>query len=890
MPLLSTKLSIPPPRLALVPRPHLVSRLNQGMTRLLTVISAPAGSGKTTLVSEWHRSVEKKIPLTCLSLDPEDNHLSRFLTYLVAALRTLKPDLPEVAPGLLPLGEPTPLQVMLTNLINDLGGLSEHAGLVLDDYHLITTEAVHWVVAFLVDHLPPQLHLVLITRTDPPLPLARLRARDQLVEISTLDLKFTPAEAEAFLSRSMGLELSQDEVAVLAQRTEGWVAGLQLAALAMQNPRSVEEEISGRSSWINAFAHRFSGSHLYVADYLSEEVIDRQTKPVQDFLLKTSILDGLTAELCDHLMERSDSQQMLRQLDQANLFLVPMDDHRSWYRYHHLFVDLLRSRLRETALHELPGLHDRAAKWYEQHGFVSEAIKHARSAGNWQMAAQIVENNAMARLLSGDSVTVLAWVDAVAPLLQERPWLGIYQSWARIITGEIDLIEPSLKMTERWIEINPSNLTAQEMGYHIDAIRVLAAERNNQPQLGISLARKLLARLPEHETFIRGIVTFTLGDTCWSIGDLPAAMSAFTEASRMARTAGNNFAGPLALTSIGLLLAESGELHRAAETFQSVIRSTAQPGYQNRPVGAVAYLGWAGVAYEWNHLDAAGQALEQALGLGARWGNPDTLANAHLLQARLQWAVGETTAALEALRQAEELTSGPGVTPWSSLRIHAFRVRLWLAQGNLDAAERWVQQNAVSPQDGITYTNQTAYLVKARVLEAQNRLEAALSLTERLLAHFEESGQVGRMLEVYLLQSLIHESQGNVSSALDVLARAITLGETAGYLRVYLDEDERMSELLRRAASHGIAPKTIVRLLSEFDLGTQPAQPLIEPLSKRELEVLHLIADGYSNQAIADRLVVALGTVKTHTASLYRKLGVTSRTQAVARAGELGML
>jgi LuxR family maltose regulon positive regulatory protein len=880
---LSTKLYIPPTRVDLVTRPRLIEKLRACVRRpdCFTLVSGPAGFGKTTLLSEFVTRLQQ--PVAWISLDEEDNDPARFWTYLITACQSILGDVGESALELFGAPQPLPKNTIPTILINDFAAQEHSIALVLDDYHEIQSPSIHDSLLFLLDHLPNSLHVIVSTRIDPPWPLARFRARNQMSEIRARELRFNVEESTEFLNRTMGLNLSVEEVAALEDQTEGWAAGLQLAALSIQ----------GRGD-ISAFIKEFTGSHLYVADYLSVEVLNRQPEQVRNFLLQTSILDRMTAELCDHLMARSDSQAMLRQLENANLFLVSLDEQRHWYRYHHLFAELLRNQLRELAPGQIPVLHRRAAGWYEQHGFVSEAIKHALAAGDQRQTARIIEQNAMAALMRGDSITVLNWISSIATLVGERPWLGIYQSWALLITGEIEPIETRLQAAENWIEAHLTEADAQELGFHIAAIRALVAGRRGHAQQAVDLARQALEELPESETAIRSIVTFTLGDTSWSIGDLAGARRAFEQASRIDRTEDSPLAALLALSSVGVLLTEQGELQRAAEAFRKVIQMATQPNRRIRPVAAVACLGLSVLEYEWNDLEKAGRDAQQALELGARWGNPDTLANAHLALARKQHARGDRAGALESLRQAENLARGPGVTPWSGLRVDAFRVRLWLDQDNLEAALGWERQHALDPKDDISYPNQIAYLTLARILVAQSRLGAALALLERLRVQFETLGQTGRALELLLLQALALKAKGDKPGALAALTRALTLGEPEGYLRIFLDEGAPMAELLRRAGSHGIASKYVVKLLSEFsqDAGAAPAsqQPLIEPLTDRELQVLRLLAEGLSNRAIAERLVVALGTVKSHTASLYRKLDVTSRTQAVARATELGLL
>jgi LuxR family maltose regulon positive regulatory protein len=889
-PLLSTKLFVPPPRPTLVPRPRLMERLSQGLTLPLTLISAPAGFGKTTLISEWRASnAGRDYPLACLSLEIDDNDPTRFLTYVVAALGTLKSDLAETALGVLQSPQPPPLQPFLTGLINDLGELNHSFALVLDDYHFISTKPVHEALGFLLDHLPRHMHLVLLTRADPPLPLARMRARDQLVEIRADDLRFTSTESAAFFNQVIGLALSDDDVSALEERTEGWIAGLQLAALAMHAPRYMQ-----RSEDIARFIAAFTGSHYYVADYLATEVLNSQPEPVRSFLLQTSILGRMTGELCDRLTGRSDGQAMLRQLETENLFLIPLDEERRWYRYHHLFAEVLRTHLQRAYQDQLAELHKRAAEWYEQNGFVPEAVHHALAAGDQLLVARLMEKNAMAMLMRGEAVTVLTWITTIAPLVREHPWLAIYQSFAFICTGQLDQVERVLQKLDRHLTLPVMDAEAEAMRSHIAVIRALATAQRGEAQQATTLAQQALDLLPEGDTVIRGILIFTLGDACWQTGDLAEARRAFVEASQINKAVGNFLGGVLALSSVAALLTEQGELHRAAETYQTAVQMATRSDRRIMPAAAHACLGLSDLEYKWNELDAAGRSVLQALELGLRWGNPDTLANAHLMRARLQQAQGDTTAAFGSLREAEALAQGQGVTAVTTLRVEAIRVRLWLAQANLEAVTHWSREQPFDFHGEISYQNQVAYLTLARILIAQNRADTALILLERLLVQVEALGQMGIALEVLILRSLALADSGDTPGALTTLARALMLGQSEGYVRVFLDEGTPMVKLLRHAGSRGISPKYVAELLSQFnsEIGITPTtqQPLIEPLTERELEVLRLLADGLSNQEIARKLVVALGTAKTHTASLYRKLDVVSRTQAVARARELGLL
>jgi LuxR family maltose regulon positive regulatory protein len=519
---------------------------------------------------------------------------------------------------------------------------------------------------------------------------------------------------------------------------------------------------------------------------------------VRSFLLQTSILGRMTGELCDRLTGRSDGQAMLRQLETENLFLIPLDEERRWYRYHHLFAEVLRTHLQRAYQDQLAELHKRAAEWYEQNGFVPEAVHHALAAGDQLLVARLMEKNAMAMLMRGEAVTVLTWITTIAPLVREHPWLAIYQSFAFICTGQLDQVERVLQELDRHLTLPVMDAEAEAMRSHIAVIRALATAQRGEAQQATTLAQQALDLLPEGDTVIRGILIFTLGDACWQTGDLAEARRAFVEASQINKAVGNFLGGVLALSSVAALLTEQGELHRAAETYQTAVQMATRSDRRIMPAAAHACLGLSDLEYKWNELDAAGRSVLQALELGLRWGNPDTLANAHLMRARLQQAQGDTTAAFGSLREAEALAQGQGVTAVTTLRVEAIRVRLWLAQANLEAVTHWSREQPFDFHGEISYQNQVAYLTLARILIAQNRADTALILLERLLVQVEALGQMGIALEVLILRSLALADSGDTPGALTTLARALMLGQSEGYVRVFLDEGTPMVKLLCR--------------------------------------------------------------------------------------------
>ncbi len=561
------------------------------------------------------------------------------------------PDLVESALVSLQSPQPPPLRPFLSGLINDLDRFKIPFVLVLDDYHVITAQPVHEAITFILDHLPRQMHLILLTRADPPLPLARLRAHDQLVELRADDLRFTIDETTTFLNQVMGLALSEVDINTLEHRTEGWVAALQLAALSLHGYAEPSQLIA-----------TFGGGYHYIVDYLVEEVLNLQSDPLQEFLLQTSILERMTGSLCDALTLGADGQTTLEYLETANLFVTPIDNECCWYRYHHLFADVLSNRLRQTHPDQLHNLHIRASEWYEQNGFVSEAIHHALSAGDQPRAAHLVERNALAILMRGDAVTVLNWIASIALLIPKHPWLSIFQSWAYICTGQLAHIETTLQPAEGYITSYISGTEADQMRNHIAAIRALVAARRGEAQRAIDLAQNALEHLPESDVTIRSVVIFTLGDAYWQTGDLSGAKRSFAEVNRIDKAAGNFLAGVLALASVAVLLTEQGELHRAEETYRTAIQKVTRSDGRMMSAAAQACMGLSSIEYEWNDLEAAAHHAQQALELGRRWGFPDELAGTYLMQARLQQAQGDTMGAFECLRQAEELAQEPYLT------------------------------------------------------------------------------------------------------------------------------------------------------------------------------------------------------------------------------------
>jgi LuxR family maltose regulon positive regulatory protein len=897
-PLLTTKLHIPPVRPDLVPRPRLLERLNQGFAHKLSLISAPAGFGKTTLLSAWIPHSERSV--TWVSLDAGDNDPTRFWSYFIAALQMLQATLGESALALLRSPQPLPTELFLTTLLNEIAALPDRFALVMDDYHVIETPSLHQSVTYLIDHLPPQMHLIIVTRADPPLPIAHWRARGQLAELRAADLRFTPDEAALFLRQVMGLPLTAEQATALDTRTEGWIAGLQLAALSMRG----REDISG-------FIEAFTGSHRFVLDYLTEQVLQRQTESVQTFLLHTSILDRMRAGLCNAITGRHDSQAILEQLDLQNLFLIPLDDDRCWYRYHHLFAGVLRHRLRLNEPDQVAKLHRRAAEWYEHHGLVAEAVEHGLAAGDIEASARLIGQAAQAMVMRGEIATLQRWVTALPEaVVRSRPGLSLAHAWALTVAGELDAADARLQDVERLTAGDETVQGRHQQGTAAAVRTIIAALRADGPVI-IEQANRALERLPEDNPFLRGMVTWALGQGYRFAGDAVAAEQALAEASRLNRAVGNLFFAVLAASHRADRLIEQGQLRRAAEAHHQVQQFAADRAPQLILATGDSYVHFGDVLREWNDLAGAMDAIARGLELNRGFGLPELIITGLIALARTKQGMGDWDSADGAMREAVHLAESYRV-PYQLARAKAWQARLWLAQGDpstgsepalntvkgqaLAQAQRWAQASGLTVDDELSYAREDEYAILARVLITAGEPGLACRLLERLLQQAESGGRMGRAIEVMALQALAHAAQGDRPQALITLARALPLAEPEGFVRTFVDEGAPMAELLRLAAARSIVPDYVGKLLAAFEQGREgkesppPPSPLVEPLSAREIEVLKFIVAGLSNREIAQKLFVEVGTVKTHINNIYGKLGVHSRTQAIARARELRLV
>jgi LuxR family maltose regulon positive regulatory protein len=920
LPILNTKLYIPPSRPYSVLRPRLSEQLTVGLQGKLTLISAPAGFGKTTLLSEWVAACEE--PVAWLSLDEEHSDPTRFFVYFVAALRTIArptvsdlPQLGEAALSALQSNQPPPLNAILTTLINELTAISENFILVLDDYHLIESQAVDQALSFLLQNLPPPMHLVMATREDPSLPLARLRARGQLTELRAHDLRFTQHEAAEFLNQAMSLNLSGEDITALENRTEGWIAGLQLAALALQGI-----SLQGHQDTAG-FIHSFSGSHHFVLDYLVEEVLQQQPEPVQHFLLCTSILERLCGSLCEALLPPSaqSGQEILEYLARANLLLIPLDEQREWYRYHHLFTDALRVRLTKAYPDDIVNLHRRACAWYEQNNLYSEAIRHALAAEDFARVATLMEVAWPAMRRNRGEATLLRWFRMLPEeLIRVRPTLSMIYAWVLLDGNQLDAVERRLQDAEQWLQreteadvvaeiIVADEAQLRALPASIANARAYLAQARGNAADTIKYVKQALELLPEENHYERGTSAAFLGLAYWTNGDLEAAYRTFADALAMLQLGGGTLSAIGGTSILAYIRVAQGRLHAAAQISKQSLRRAAALDEPLPLATADLHRGLSEIYREWGELTAAAEELQRSQALGRQATTPSDQYHRLVAEARLLATQDDLDGAFDLIQQAEQLYYTlpiPNVYP-----VAALKTRLLVRLGKLAEAQGWVRESGLSPGDDLGYLHEYDHITLARVLIAQYQhdrqerlMQEALGLLARLLLAAEAGERMSSVLEILLLQALAHEAQGDIPAALVPLARALALAEPEGYVRTFVDEGAPMARLLKALADQEIMHEYVGKLLTAFEaeqlkptvdsspLPSQPAQSLIEPLSPRELDVLRLLKTKLSGREIAHELVVALSTIRTHTKSIYSKLNVNNRRAAVQRAEELNLI
>ena len=895
-PLLETKLHVPKRRRSLVPRSRLIGRLISGAEAALTLVSAPAGFGKTTLLAEWLATDPACPAAAWLSLDHRENDPALFWTYVIAALQTAIPAVGARALSLVASSQSS-MEPIVGTLLNDLHAIPHEAVLVLDDYHVIEAQDVHEGMAYLLAHLPPQMRLVIAGRADPPLPLAGLRARGELVEIRAADLRFTADEAASYLNEVMGLELTPAEVAALEGRTEGWIAALQLAALSMQG----RDDITG-------FIGGFAGDDRYIVDYLVGEVLERQPPEVRTFLLQTSILSRLNGSLCTAVTGQDGGKAMLEALDRANLFLIALDDRRLWYRYHHLFADVLRARLQDEQPDTVHELHVRASDWYEQNGDRPEAIHHALAGEDFGRAAGLIELSIPAMQHARHEATLRRWLEALPEeVFKVRPVLSAGYAGAMMSTGEMEGVEARLQDVERWLET-----TSEGAGAPSAAMIVVDHARFRTLPASMAMFRAGLARLlgdvpgtmaqarralelaGADDHLERGGAASLLGLAYWTNGDLDAAHRWYSEGMATLERGGYHadlIAGAVTLADIRI---EQGRLRDAMTIYERGLQRAMEQALRG---AADMHVGMSVLFRERNDLDAAARHLLASRELGEHAGFSQNPHRWRVAMARVREAEGDLVAAVDLLDEAERLYNGDfsaNVRP-----IPALTARVRIAQGEVGHALAWARERKLSVDDDLSYLHEFEHITLARALLARHTTEPddrtmheATRLLERLLTAAEQGGRDGSVIEILALQALAHQARRDLPAALASLEKALTLSEPEGYVRAFLDEGPSMVALLRAASHKGVAGGYARHLLSSAGAtgGRTPGQRgLVEPLSERELDVLRLLRTDLSGPDIARELMVSLNTMRTHTKNIFTKLGVNNRRAAVRRAEELGL-
>ena len=924
--LLLTKLHPPLVREKQVARTHLLEKLDASLNHKLTLICAPTGYGKTTLLSQWIK--QRNEPTGWITLDNNDNDLAQFQRYFINAIQSIDPNAGVLIPDLLLPSQPLSTPTTWTALINDLAASEKDFVLILDDYHEVDAQAVHKTLEYLIEHMPSNLHLIIATRADPPLSLPRLRARGYLTELRLSDLRFSAEETAIFLNNIMNLGLSVREMNALETRTEGWIASLQMAAIALRSHLSLQmhsSDIVTRSEFIQSF----SGSHRFILDYLVEEVLEYQPADLQHFLLKTSILERLSGSLCDAVLGEMESkkvdqsakswatgfpkvhsQSILEHLESANLFILPLDDERLWFRYHRLFSDLLRKRLWQMYPDLVPALHDRASDWYAREGFADEAIHHALAAKGYERAAKLIEDNVEATLMRSEVRTFLNWMERLPDEYgRNRPKLSFFHAWALLMSGQ------SLEVVERRLQsmanVHGPDETTGTMAGRMATLRAYSLLFQGDIILAAKLCNQALENLSESDLFLRSVVTWILIMIRLTGREQQDGRQALDKVIRMSQEIGNPLIAVAALSHQARLQMRQGCLQVAHETLGQALQLATDAQGRRLPIASEALIGLGELEREWNNLEKAEEYLNESIELASQWNELSSF-DAYYPLMRLRLAQGDVAAAWEAIETAWKMAHRSDFSQIDDVIADLQRAYFFVTQGNIAEAMRWAEQrglvSGVAPEHRPALDERQEYinthlrkyeqLVLARAFILQGRTVETLELLETILAQARQLERTDLAIEIDILRALTFQHSGDGDRALEAFTEALALAEPGGYVRIFLDEGKPMISLLRQAASRRLVPAYVAKLLaasgepatSDREVRPSHAFSLIEPLSDRELEVLRLLACGLSNPEIASELYIAVSTVRTHCKNIYGKLGVCRRWGAVQRAQELGLI
>ncbi len=923
--LLSTKNFIPPARANLVNRHRLIEKLDAGLNHKLTLISAPAGFGKTTLVRSWINHLDtqttgqakqkfESVKAAWVSIDERDNDPALFWLYIIAAFQTIIPEFGENIQTMLNSAATFSHNVVVTMLINELVEYQQNNQattqflLTLDDYHLITTQTIHDSLNFMLDHLPPFLHVVITTRADPPLKLSYRHGRSEVNQIRAADLAFSSDESAEFLNEQMRLDLPRNDIETLGNRTEGWIAGLQLAALSLQEQANKHK-----------FVLDFAGDDRYIADYLIDEVLQSQPAHIQDFLLKTSILNQLSGPLCKVITGQSESQTILDQLEHHNLFLSPLDNRREWYRYHSLFADLLRQRLGDSFKEsEIAKLHQQASQWFEQRDEVIESVDHAILGKDFSKAAQLIEKRSQEIFQQFKLNSLVKWIEALPKsILDEQLVLSMIFAWALLALGKTKAVEDSLEYIENRIGIGTENVTPdllkeldpETRGTLIEVMVVRSVIAINQFDIHATLklcqaVEPYLKDNSQPHLFnpalsLRTVVLFNLGLAHEFSGDGISAQTAFEEAAALSSEQKNANILTMSIAHLGQLQVLQGKLHQAEKTYQQALKLGAEVTGQQSPLAGIAEIGLGNLYYEWNDLESSGNHFKAGVALANHWKHAESLLNGTLGLARLKHAQGDTPGVFALIQDLKVILEEVGAKMLLPV-VDAFRARMWVSDGKLTEAEHWIETSKLTLDGELSYLQENNYITYVRLLIAQKNFNDAEGLITRLLDFSERGERKTRVLELMILQAIVKQEQGNTIQAEQFIMSALKMAEPEGYQRLFLDERASIASLLYQVISNQENSVYAERLLKALDyqkedqskkhLGSVTTETLIEPLSEREIDILKCLAEGLSNREIAHRLTISLSTVKTHTRNIYTKLGVNSRTQAIAQARAWGII